>query len=194
MALLRWWYLCHLAIRTRGAATATYQQTAPQHYIYHWTREGRQTGLSQCPGSQKPWRIDHISLQEIHSHWSLYPFPFTLPPEKNHRSVKMYARQGPLDSWHHTQGTQTTTPPTCLQANGFTDYLVRKTLAHQLPPITPSRSISEEPPKILCVPYVRGLNEKLERVAPSWCQSSIQSHGDAQIGPEETKEPYSKGE
>jgi len=41
---------------------------------------------------------------------------------------------------------------------------VRKTLAHRLPSITPSESTSEEPPEILCVPYVRGLSEKLERV------------------------------
>ena len=41
---------------------------------------------------------------------------------------------------------------------------MRKTLAHQPPAITPSGPASDEPPKILCVPYIRGLSEKLERV------------------------------
>ena len=49
------------------------------------------------------------------------------------------------------------------QANGFPKELVRKTLAHQPPSVT-SSGTSDEPPKILCVPYIRGLSEKLERV------------------------------
>ena len=49
------------------------------------------------------------------------------------------------------------------QANGFPKELVRKTLAHQPPSVT-SSGTSNEPPKILCVPYIRGLSEKLERV------------------------------
>ena len=49
------------------------------------------------------------------------------------------------------------------QANGFPKELVRKTLAPQPPSVT-SSGTSDEPPKILCVPYIRGLSEKLERV------------------------------
>ena len=188
MAALRWRHLCHLATWTRGAAMVswTHQQIAPQHYLYHWTREGRQTGLSRRPGSQKPWRIDHFSLQETHSHWLLHPFPFTLPPENNHRCVKVNAGQGLPDLWHHTLGTELQHHQQIFQANGFPDYLVRKTLAHRPPSFTPSSSTSEEPQKILCPLRQRIKWEARKGLHPAWGQGSIQAHEDAQTDHEET--------
>ena len=47
------------------------------------------------------------------------------------------------------------------QATGFPQDLVSKTLAHQPPAVTPSGSTSDEPPKIPCVPYIRGLSERV---------------------------------
>ena len=47
------------------------------------------------------------------------------------------------------------------QATGFPQDLVSDTLAHQPLAVTPSGSTSDEPPKILCVPYIRGLSERV---------------------------------
>ena len=49
------------------------------------------------------------------------------------------------------------------EANGFPEDLVRKTLARQPAPAPPPAP-REEPSKILCTPYIRGLSEKLEKV------------------------------
>ena len=58
------------------------------------------------------------------------------------------------------------------QANGFSEDLVRKTLSHQPlpsnPNLPPSSSPTDEgPEKILCLPYVKGLSEKVERICAS---------------------------
>ena len=55
------------------------------------------------------------------------------------------------------------------QASGLPEDLVRKTLSHQPlpsnPNLPPSSSPTDEgPAKILCLPYVKGLSEKVERV------------------------------
>lgn len=57
------------------------------------------------------------------------------------------------------------------QANGFTKDLVQKIflinpfpINPPTPPHTRWEPTSDDPSKILCVPYIRGLNEKLERV------------------------------
>ena len=49
------------------------------------------------------------------------------------------------------------------EANGFPEDLVRKILARHRAPAPPPAS-REEPSKILCTPYIRGLSEKLEKV------------------------------
>ena len=52
------------------------------------------------------------------------------------------------------------------QANGFPAELVRKTFSHQNPP-TPPQPVHEdptEPQKIMCLPYIRGLSERIERI------------------------------
>ena len=54
------------------------------------------------------------------------------------------------------------------QANSFPKNLVRKTLSHQ-PQSSPSSSPTDEgPARILCLPYVKGLSEKVERVCAPW--------------------------
>ena len=55
---------------------------------------------------------------------------------------------------------------TVLQANGFPAELVRKTLSHQtrLPPPQPVHEDPAEPQKIMCLPYIRGLSERIERI------------------------------
>ena len=52
------------------------------------------------------------------------------------------------------------------QANGFPEGLVRKTLSQKpsLPPVEPPSPPDVEPPKILRLPYVRGVSEVIERV------------------------------
>ena len=49
------------------------------------------------------------------------------------------------------------------QANGFPEDLVKKTLSRQ-PKLTPPEPADEDPLRIMCLPYVQGLSEKLERV------------------------------
>ena len=54
-------------------------------------------------------------------------------------------------------------------ANGFPERLVKRALscAPESPPRGPPREDDdpeEETPKLLCVPYVRGVSEKLEKV------------------------------
>ena len=52
------------------------------------------------------------------------------------------------------------------QANGFPAELVRKTPSHQTRP-TPPQPVYEdpaEPQKIMCLPYIRGLSERIERI------------------------------
>ena len=52
------------------------------------------------------------------------------------------------------------------QANGFLAELVRKTLSHQTHP-TPPQPVHEdptEPQKIMCLPYICGLSERIERI------------------------------
>ena len=52
------------------------------------------------------------------------------------------------------------------QANGFPAELVRKTLSHQTRP-TPPQPVHEDPTesrKIMCLPYIRGLSERIERI------------------------------
>ena len=52
------------------------------------------------------------------------------------------------------------------QANGFPKGLVKKTLSRRPTLLTPppSEPASEDPLKTMCLPYVQGLSEKLERV------------------------------
>ena len=52
------------------------------------------------------------------------------------------------------------------QANGFPEGLVRKTLSQKpsLPPVESPSPPDVEPPKILRLPYVRGVSEVIERV------------------------------
>ena len=80
------------------------------------------------------------------------------------------------------------------QANGFLEDLVRKTLAHQPPSITPSGSTSEEPQKILCPLRQRIKWEAREGLQPTWGQGSIQAHEDTQTAPDETEGLHSRGE
>ena len=55
------------------------------------------------------------------------------------------------------------------QANGFPEDLVKKTLSRRPTFLTPppSEPASEDPPKTMCLPYIQGLSEKLERVCTS---------------------------
>ena len=53
------------------------------------------------------------------------------------------------------------------QANGFPEDLVKKTLSrrpHPTPPLPSSEPTGKDPLGIMCLPYVQGLSEKLERV------------------------------
>ena len=57
-------------------------------------------------------------------------------------------------------------PQAVFQANGFPAELVRKTLSHQTHP-TPPQPVHEDPAesrKIMCLPYIRGLSERIERI------------------------------
>ena len=49
------------------------------------------------------------------------------------------------------------------QANSFPEDLVKKTLSRR-PQLTPPEPADEDPLRIMCLPYVQGLSEKLERV------------------------------
>ena len=52
------------------------------------------------------------------------------------------------------------------QANGFPAELVKKTLSHQTCP-TPPQLVHEDPTesrKIMCLPYIRDLSERIERI------------------------------
>ena len=65
------------------------------------------------------------------------------------------------------------------QANGFPEDLVRKILSHQLLPSNPnlpssSSPTDEGPAKILRLPYVKGLSEKVERVCATLHTSVLQ--------------------
>ena len=57
---------------------------------------------------------------------------------------------------------------TVFQANGFPEGLVKKTLSSPQATLGTSQvedsHPEEEPPKILCTPYVRGVSERLEKV------------------------------
>ena len=47
---------------------------------------------------------------------------------------------------------------------------------------------SEEPPKLLCLPYVKGLSEK--SVHPTWSQSNLQTHEDHETDSDESEDPH----
>ena len=51
------------------------------------------------------------------------------------------------------------------QANGFPAELVGKTLSHQTRPTSP-QPVHEDPtePQIMCLPYIQGLSERIERI------------------------------
>ena len=53
-----------------------------------------------------------------------------------------------------------------LQANGFPAKLVKKTLSHQTRPAPPQPVHEDpaEPQRIMCLPYICGLSERIERI------------------------------
>ena len=93
---------------------------------------------------RKPTHTDRYIPFHSHHHQRTITGVFRCMRERAHQICDTTHKEPKLQHLQHAS-----------QANGFLGYLVRKTLGHQLLSVTLSGSASEEPPKILCVPYVR---------------------------------------
>ena len=99
------------------------------------------------------------SLQ-AHPHGPLHPVPFPTPPEDCHWCVTMYAGQGQQDLHPTSKQKEFQHLQAVFQANGIPAELVRKMLSHTRPVLEDPA----EPQKIMCLPYIRGLSERIERI------------------------------
>ena len=112
----------------------------------------RETRLSTAV-YRKPTQIDHYIPFHSHHHQRTITRVLRCMRNRAHQICDSTSEESELQ---HLQSV--------FQANGFPEDLVKKTLSHRPHPGSSSEPADGDPLKIMCLPYVQGLSEKLERV------------------------------
>ena len=136
--------------------------------IVQFTIKKEKDGHPECPGQQS-WRSSlHHCVPQAHPHRPIHPLQLPLPSKGPGRwDGCMRDRAHRICDSEDNRWSEMEPHEGVLQAIGFLSKLVKKTLsgqprANNTPDIEP-QSLTDVP-KLLCLPYVHGLSEKLQKI------------------------------
>ena len=95
MAKVCRWHLCHQQGRTPSGSTTTYQQPRPTYPVHSGTHITRFTSILRHPSHH--WtgqHLQHLSLQETHSHRSIHTLGQQPPHHSKTKCAQHTSSQG----------------------------------------------------------------------------------------------------
>ena len=156
----------HMDKRSWIVFTNTSTHATQEHHGHCGAREREQTSILRCPSDQDHHhQIGHKCLLHTHPHGPLHPVPISPPKQDCHRCAKMYVGQGQQNLCLPIQTAGIPAPPSCLSSEWFPGRSGEEdTLTPNPSNPEPMHEGPAEPQRIICLPYIRGLSKRIERV------------------------------